>query len=144
MRETAEIVIEVLQGCASLGLLIFVLWLKSALTEERRRARSQAAAIEDRFNKEVARLGDRLTTTDTELRETKSVAHQAEVGIAGMEVQLQHVSDRLEEMSERVKACATREDVTRMTSQVEKLFARLEGRIEGRLGALGEKAAKVD
>ena len=144
MRETAEIVIEVLQGCGLLGLLIFLLWLRSALAEERRRARSQAGAIEERFKQEVARLDGRLANTDAELREAKNKVHDADVGMAGLNGQMRHLENRLEELSERMKACATRDDVTRMGAQVEKLFARLEGRIEGRIGAMNEGRAKVE
>jgi len=144
VRETAEIVIEVLQGCASLGLLIFLLYLRSALAEERRRARSQAGAIEDRFKQEFGRLSERLAGTDELARKTVDRVHDAEVGIAGIEPQLQHLSGRIEEMSERVKACATRDDVTRVSSTMEKLFARFEGRIEGRMSAAARKAGEPE
>lgn len=141
--DTLQLVLWVLVGCALLGIFIFLLWIRHALGEERRRARTQAAAIESRLVKELSDTAAAIRTelhhvendqaaTEQLAQRTENRVREAELNLAGIEPQLKHLTERVEGLAEALSRCATRDDIAALSGLVERFGARVE-RLAGAL-----------
>lgn len=109
-----ELAVEIVQGCVLVGLLIAVILMNRAASEEKRRTKSALGAVERRLETSIGEVTALCHSVDGRMRE-------AELGLAGIKPQLEHLSSRMDSLSESVARCATRDDVARLLGKLDQV-----------------------